>query len=182
MRATRRAAVPAALLVGACLLATPASARESGEAPSTGAASSGSWGALASLSATPPYAYASVTRTVSSNTGVLGYLVNTGSIPLSGATYSLTLTGKNGGSVALQTCTGGTWTASGSTYACSGGTVATIASVTMGTTTTTAASTVPATPGATMAILIKDTNASGTLTIGVSVARTQARAATTTSS
>jgi hypothetical protein len=109
---------------------------------------------------------------------------NTGSLALTGATYSMTRGGLIVGTATIDACVGGTWNES--TNACTGGVVTSV--VTSGNTpqSVSASGTYPAAVSGTVRMRVSLSaaiSAVASVTLAVSVSRTtQVRAATTTNS
>lgn len=176
----------AALLVCTCL--TPAEAASTAQASSAGvAASSGSWGAVATTNTTAPYGTGTLTLPLP-NAGTVGQpsyppqfftVGNTGTLTLTGATYTATGTPTTA-TFTLESCTAG-WNEAANT--CPG----TITTVLTTATSPQASTIVPA--GAGQGIRLR-ASVAGTiakqtvpaLTIGLSVTRAQVWAATITGS
>jgi hypothetical protein len=174
----RRAAAVAAVLLGTSIFGSVALAGTTGQAAKTQPVTSGTWQAVASptsvtfpasLSA-PPAQYLSVN--------------NTGSLPLTGATYTMTRSGLIVGTVNVDACVGGTWNES--TGACTGGVITSVVTSLNTPKSDSATGTFPAAPGGStrMRVTLSIANASpSTVTLAVSVTRsTQVRAGTTTDS
>ena len=170
---TRRAAVVSVALCGSIAFAVPSYAAIVTRVPvSTQQVDSGQWGAVPS--------------TTSLTFGALGVsqmyftVTNTGTLPLTGATY--TVSGSNfkvGMTLSLLACVGGTWNMTSG--ACVGGTVQTIVSTTGAA--ASAAVTSPAAVGAgttLQASLSKNPARTTAGSVTVTVDRSQVRAATVT--
>jgi hypothetical protein len=173
----RRALLPA--VVAALALGTPATAgaATTANATATTTAATGTWAATLY----DPYGQASTGKPVS-----MGWLItspsvylsvrNTGTLPLTGQTYTLVKQGLIG-SFTATACLGATWTASG--------TCPTNDTEYLGSTATIGgtAADLPLAPGESVSIKVTATRAALiTVTLSVSVARDQVRAASTTSS
>lgn len=190
----RAAAAIAAAVLLVCT-STPARAATTANAASASqAASSGTWGAVATLSTTAPYGSGSLTLSFA-NIGGVGnpaftpqYFTvgNTGTLPLIAASYGGSTSAQPNMQFIIESCST-TWNEA--TGACTGGTTATVL------TTPTGTSTIPSTLGPAPATSgpgirlrasvafngsVPKTPAS-TLTISITVDRTQVRSATTTS-
>jgi hypothetical protein len=173
----RRALLPA--LVAALALGTPAtaSAATTANATATHATASGTWAATLY----DAYGQASIGKPVSMSwliTSPSVYLSvrNTGTLPLTGQTYTLSRQGLLG-SFTATACLGATWTASG---VCPSNDTEFL-----GSTTTTGGTDadVPLAPGQSVSIRVAATRAALiTVTLSVSVDRDQVRTASTTNS
>ncbi len=173
--------VAAAAIAMIVVAATPAWAGESGKATHTQTLGSGSWGAAGSTTSGSPAI--GTPFTLSWNlvtllpTSQYFKVVNTGSLDLSGETYTTVNSG--GPTVALTACVGATWNAG--TGTCGGSQVSLGQSGGGATTTTTAISS-----GASLSVRAQTTGvlSLGAFTTSVTVAtvRSQARSATTTNS
>lgn len=146
------------------------------------ATTSATWGALPTQAATAPYVPAALALTfaVAAATPRPQYfwVVNTGTVSLTHASYTVTETGAPGLSATVQACVGGTWNET--TDAC-GGAVTTVATSGTG---ATASTVVPASPSAQVRLRAVLSGApvvtAAVVTTSIAVARTDARAATTT--
>jgi hypothetical protein len=172
-RAGAAAAVTALLL---CTSLAAADAASSAQATSAATAvSSGSWGAVATTSTSPPYGSNPLALTFTlMGTGTQYFnLVNTGTLPLIGGTITATTTAS---SAVIEACST-TW--SESNGRCPSGVVTTVASTGAG---PTPYSTPLPASGSSVRLRARITGLklSSTVTIGVEVSRTQARAVTTT--
>jgi hypothetical protein len=144
---------------------------------------SGVWAALPTQAASAPYVPAALTLTfaVAAITPRPQYfwVVNTGTLSITRASYTVTETGALGLSATVEACVGGTWNET--TDACSGGTITTVAASGAGATSSTA---VPASPAAQLRLRAVLSGAPAVtvavVTTSIAVARTDARAATTT--
>jgi len=171
----QRAAVIAVALCASLGVALPSYAGITTRVPvSTQQVGSGQWGAAPS--------------TTTLSFGTLGVpqiyftVTNTGTLPLTGATYTLSGTNfKVGMSLSLLACVGGSWNMTSG--ACIGGTPQTVVTTTGAA--ASAAVTAPAAPGAVTTLLAQLSKAPGKTTVGsvtVTVDRSQVRAATVTNS
>ena len=189
----RAAAAIAAAVLLACT-STPAQAATFANAAASQTVSSGSWGAVASLSTAAPYGSGPLTLSFTNN-GIPAHpsftpkyftIGNTGTIPIMQATYVGTTTAPSTVRFIIESCTS-TWNET--TGACPGGTVATILTTPTGTSTIPATSGPgPANSGTAIRLRARITFSGNvpktpapTLTIGITVDRTQVRTATTTS-
>ena len=165
------AAAATALLL--CTSLAAADAASSAQAASAAAAvTSGSWGAVATTSATPPYGNSPLVLTMTTTTDTRSFnVVNTGTLPLTGVILQATT---NRGAAVIEACTT-TWNEP--LHLCSLGSITVAA--TSGTGATTYA--VPLPTGSSVRLRARTTSGQRnfTLTIGLNVTRTQARAATT---
>lgn len=164
---------------------TSATAAEQALARRTAAVvtTSGVWAALPTQLGSAPYVPTALTLTfaVSALTPRPQYfwVVNTGTVSLSRASYTVTETGAPGLSATVQACVGGTWNES--TDACTGGTITTVATSGAGATSSTAVPVLPAAQLRLRAVLSGAPAVSvAVVTTSIAVARTDARAATTT--
>lgn len=114
------------LALGA-VLALPASALAAVAATNSAAVgmSTATWAAVATSrngsAGNSAYTYTYVRGSSGSARNALFDIVNTGSVPLSGVTLSLTNTqDRPSGNVTVTACVNGAWTGSGSSYTCSG--------------------------------------------------------------
>lgn len=145
---------------------------------------SGIWAALPTQLSSAPYVPAALTLTfataVTTPRPQYFWVVNTGTITLSKASYTVTETGALGLTATVEACVGGSWNES--TDACSG-TVTTVATSGGGATSSTV---VPAAASAQVRLRAKVSGAptvtAAIVTVSVAVARTDARSATTTDS
>ncbi|WAH95868.1 hypothetical protein [Arthrobacter sp. MMS18-M83] len=190
---SRTAAAIAAAVLLVCT-STPADAATTANATSASqTASSGTWGAVASLSTTAPYGSGPLTLTFTNNgkpatpSFVPQYFTvgNTGTLPITAASYGGSTSAPSSVQFFIESCSG-TWDEP--TGACLGGTATTILTTPFGT------STIPDTPGPAPAtsgagLRLRASVASTgnvsksailTLTLSISVDRTQVRSATTT--
>jgi len=193
MHTGRRAVRPltALLAVLACLAgvqaATPSTATASIQAlarhSSSVATTSGKWAALPTQLGSAPYVPAALTLTfavaVTTPRPQYFWVVNTGTVSLTKATYTVTETGAVGVTATVEACVGGTWNET--TDACTGGVITTVATSSGG---ATSSSVVPAAASAQVRLRAKLSGApavaAALVTTSVAVARTDARAATTT--
>jgi hypothetical protein len=142
---------------------------------------SGSWAAVAAMTVTKPYPNAPLTLTFTRNAGnppasQYFYGINSGSLDLIGATITLSVSPS--ANTVIEDCTT-TWNTSNDT--CPGGTIATVLSTATASSTTVTIPDVPS--GVFYQLRCRITTAitaTTTATIGITVNRTQARAATTT--
>jgi hypothetical protein len=140
------------------------------------------WSALPTQAAAGPYTPSALALTFAAALVTpppqYFWVVNTGSVSLTGATYTVTEAGSAGVTATIQACVGGTWNET--TDACSG-VVTAVATSGAG---ATASSVVPATPSAQTrlrAVLSgPPTVTAAVVTTSIAVARTNARSATTT--
>jgi hypothetical protein len=145
---------------------------------------SASWGALPTQAASAPYVPAALALTfaVAATTPRPQYfwVVNTGTVSLTRASYTVTETGAPGLTATVQACVGGSWNET--TDACSGS-ITTVATSGAGATSSTA---VPASPSAQLRLRAMLSGAplatAAVVTTSIAVARTDARAASTTNS
>jgi hypothetical protein len=168
-------AVTALLLCTSLTTANAAGTAQTTSAPA--AVSSGSWGAVATTRGSAPYGTAPLALTFT----VLGAdrqyfnVVNTGTLPLIGQTFTATTTA---GSAAIEACSTA-WNES--TGSCPSGIITTVTTTGVG-----PKSFAAPLPTAGSAIRLRANKTSGllsfTVTVGVSVARTQVRMASTTGS
>jgi hypothetical protein len=188
-----RAATAVAAAVLLVCTSTPADATTGGAASASQTASSGTWGAVATLSTAAPYGSGPLTLTFT-NLGSAGnpsfppqYFTvgNTGTLPLRAASYGGSTQAQSTVQFLIESCSA-TWNET--TGACPGGTVTTVLTTPAGT------STIPATPGpaptaAGTGIRLRakvslsgnlPNNTTPTLNISITVDRTQVRTATTT--
>jgi len=181
---TRLALVTAVAVAVVGLESLPAGAKVSANAVSAGQkVTSGSWSAVASKTSTAPYPTGALTLTFTKNgtnppASQYFYGINSGSLDLIGAT--LTLAVSPSASATIEDCTT-TWNTTNDT--CPGGTIVTVLSTTTSTSTTVTIPDVPS--GVFYQLRARITTAitqTTTVTVGLSVTRAQARAATTTSS
>jgi hypothetical protein len=143
---------------------------------------SGIWSALPTQLASAPYVPAALALTfaVAATTPRPQYfwVVNTGTVSLTHASYTVTETGALGLSATVQACVGGTWNET--TDACSG-VVTTVATSGAG---ATASTVVPGSPSAQLRLRALLSGAPAVtvavVTTSIAVARADARAATTT--
>jgi hypothetical protein len=173
-RTTRAVAVAAVLLVMTLAARGSATARPIADATATHTLTSGTWKAAPSsttfsfaASVLPPPQYFNV--------------ANTGSLDLVGATYALSVTGLSVGTVSVRACT----LAWNESLNLCGGVVTTIVTNVNSPQSVTGVGLYPASAGSSIRLQIIDSaaNASAvTATLTISVARSQVRAATTTSS
>ena len=183
-RAGRAIAVAGALL-GVLGISTAKLAIAGGTAGNATAAqtvTSGTWKALPTTLGSPPYLTQSLVLTFllgASPPPQYFWVVNTGSLTLSGATYTVGITGTPGASASIAACVGGTWNES--TGACSG-TITTLVTTATG---SAASAVVPAAAGSSIRLRASVTSAltiADVVTVGVSVSRSQVRAATSSNS
>src|SRR5690348_1528797 len=118
-----RAVVASTALLGVLGAVVPSDAGTTGRASVTSSVGSGSWSVVATSASTAPYGSGPLTL----NFGALGAqtiffnAVNTGTLSLTGATYSVSATNMpNGSNVSLFACLGGVWNLI--TVTCVGGT------------------------------------------------------------
>jgi hypothetical protein len=163
---------------------TPATASEVALARHSAAVSttSAKWAALSTQAASAPYVPAALALTfaVALTTPPPQYfwVVNTGTVSLTRASYTVTETGAPGLSATVEACVGGTWNES--TNACSG-TVTTVATSGAGATSSTAVPTASSARIRLRAVLSgAPTISAAVVTTSIAVARTDVRAATTT--
>lgn len=191
---SRAAAAIAAAVLLVCT-STPADAAATANTTSASqTASSGTWGAVATLNTAAPYGSGSLTLSFANNGGVGNpaftpqYFTvgNTGTLPLTAASYGGSTSAQPNVQFIVESCTTAWNEGTGS---CTGGTIATVL------TTPTGTSTIPSTLGPAPAssgagIRLRASAAfngsvpktpASTLTISITVDRTQVRAATTTS-
>jgi len=143
---------------------------------------SGVWAALPTQAASAPYLPAALALTfaVSVSTPAPQYfwVVNTGTVSLTSATYTVTETGVAGITATVEACVGGVWNES--TNACSGA-VTTVATSGAG---ATSSAVVPAAPSAQIRLRARVSGpplaTAAVVTTSIAVARGDARAATTT--
>lgn len=190
---SRTAAAIAAAVLLVCT-STPADAATTANAASASqTASSGTWGAVATLSTTAPYGSGALVLAFSNNGNpahpsfIPQYFTvgNTGILPITAASYGGSTSAPTTVQFFIESCSG-TWNET--TDLCLGGTAATILTTPAGT------STIPATPGpapATSGTGIRlrarvsfsgsvPNGTTSTLTISITVDRTQVRTATIT--
>jgi hypothetical protein len=172
---TRRAAVISVALCGSLAFALPSYAGIVTRIPvSPQQIDTGQWGAAPSTTMLP-----FGTQGVQS---LYFTVTNTGTLPLTGATY--TLSGSNfkvGMTLSLLACVGGTWDMT--TNVCTGGTVQTVVTTTGPT--ASAAVTLPAAPGASTTLQAELSKNPARTTVGslmVTVDRSQVRASTVVNS
>jgi hypothetical protein len=147
------------------------------------ATTSGIWAALPTQASSAPYVPVALPLTfavaVTTPRPQYFWVVNTGTVSLSSATYTVTETGALGLTATVEACVGGTWNET--TDACTGGTITTVATSSGG---ATSSSVVPASPAAQVRLRARvsgpPTVAAAVVTTSVAVARANARAATTT--
>ncbi len=166
--------------------ATPATAAEQALARHSSAVttSSGIWAALPTQAASAPYVRSALALTfavaVVTPRPQYFWVVNTGTLSLTGASYTVTETGSPGISATVEACVGGSWNES--TDACSG-TVTTVATSGGG---AMSSSVVSAAPSAQVRLRARvsgpPTVTAAVVTTSISVARGNARAAATTDS
>jgi hypothetical protein len=183
---SRTAATLAATALLVCASLTPAEAASTAQASSAGvAASSGAWGAVATTNTAAPYGTGALVLSFP-NAGTNGQpsyppqfftVGNTGTINLTAATYTATGTPATA-SFTIESCSGA-WNETANTCP---GTITTVITTAMSPQTSTA---VPAGAGQSIRLRAKVTGTIAkftvpSLTLGVSVTRAQARAATTT--
>jgi len=145
---------------------------------------SGIWAALPTQLGSAPYVPSALTLTfavaVTTPRPQYFWVVNTGTVALSKATYTVTETGALGVTATVEACVGGSWDET--TDACSG-TITTVATSSGGATSSTV---VPGSASAQVRLRAKLNGApavtAAVVTTSVAVARTDARAATTTDS
>jgi hypothetical protein len=150
---------------------------------STQSVTSGTWKALPTTLSAPPYLTQSLVLTfplsVVAPSPQYFWVVNTGTLTLTAATYSVSITGTGGAVATLAACVGGSWNESLGT--CSGS-ITTLVNSTTGS----ASSTVVPTAGNSeirlRATVSSAVSLADVVTINVSVARSQVRTAKTTSS
>ncbi|MDQ1685073.1 MAG: hypothetical protein QOC82_1810 [Frankiaceae bacterium] len=143
---------------------------------------SGVWAALPTTAASAPYVPTALALTfavaVTTPRPQYFWVVNTGTVSLTGASYTVTETGALGLTATVQACVGGSWNET--TDACSG-TITTVATSGAGATSSTV---VPGAPSAQVRLRALLSGAPtvtvAVVTTSISVARTDARAATTT--
>ena len=148
------------------------------------ASTSGVWAALPTQAASAPYVPTALALTfavaVSTPRPQYFWVVNTGTLSLTRATYTVTETGALGISATVEACVGGTWDES--TDACSG-TITAVATSGGG---ATSSSVVPAAPSAQIRLRARLTGPpaviAAVVTTSISIARADARSATTTNS
>jgi hypothetical protein len=170
-----RVVVPA-VVAAMGLVPGTASAATTANALATTAATSGTWSATLHNAAGVASTGQPVTMSwLTWSPPVYLSVRNSGALPLTGQTYTLTRTGFTT-SYTATACLGGYWNGGGN---CTGETL------TLDSTTTTTATSadLPLAPGESASIKVTATRAgTATVTLSVSVARTQARPAATTSS
>jgi hypothetical protein len=156
---------------------------EAGNAAATNTVTSGTWKALPTTLGSPPYLTQSLVLTfalsVTPPPAQYFWVVNTGSLTLTGATYTVGITGTPGASASISACVGGTWNESSG--ACSGS-ITTLVTTAAG---SAASVVVPAAAGASIRLRASVTSAltlADIVTVGVSVSRSQVRAATSSNS
>jgi hypothetical protein len=185
MARTGRAIALAVALLGVLGVSTAKLALASGEAgkaTATHTVTSGTWKALPTTLGSPPYLTQSLVLTFllgASPPPQYFWVVNTGSLTLTGATYTVGITGTPGASASISACVGGTWNETSG--ACSG-TITTLVTTAAG---SAASAVVPAAAGASIRLRATVTSAltlADIVTVGVSVSRSQVRAATATDS
>ena len=145
---------------------------------------SGSWAALPTQAASAPYVPSALALTfavaVSTPRPQYFWVVNTGTLALTGASYTVTESGSVGITATVEACVGGTWNES--TDACSG-TITTVATSGAG---ATSSSVVPASPAAQVRLRARVSGPpaviAAVVTTSISVATGNVRAATTTDS
>ena len=168
------AAVATALLLCTSLAAADAASSAQAKTTTTAAVTSGSWAAVATTATAPPYSTGPLALTFSSLLAEPQYfnLVNTGTLPLAAVTFEATTTR---GSAVIEACNS-TWNELLGTCPTGAITVAT-----SGTGPT--PYTVPLSVGSSVRLRASVSNGRNlTMTIGVNVARAQARAAAITGS
>lgn len=163
---------------------TPATAAEVALARHSAAVTtrSATWAALSTQLASAPYVPSALALTfavaVTTPPPQYFWVVNTGTVSLTRAGYTVTETGSPGLTATVQACVGGTWNET--TDACSA-TITTVATSGAGLTSSTA---VPAAPSARVRLRAivsgPPTISAGVVTTSITVARTDVRAATTT--
>ncbi|MGO4856131.1 hypothetical protein [Arthrobacter sp. 2MCAF14] len=190
----RRAAAAIAAAVLLACTSTPAQAVTLATTTTASqAVSSGSWGAVASKSTAAPYGSGPLTLSFTNNgnpahpsfTPKYFTIGNTGTIPITQANYVGTTTAPSTVRFIIESCTS-TWNET--TGACPGGTVATVLTTPWGTSTIPATSgPAPADSGTAIRLRARITFSGSvpktpapTLTIGITVDRTQVRTGTTT--
>jgi hypothetical protein len=174
----------AALLTVSLVGATAAAASGAATASASQTTGSGSWAALATQQSSAPYLTSALTLTFAAALTTpppqYFWVVNSGTITLTRAGYTVTETGAVGVTATVQACTGGTWNES--TNTCSGS-ITTVATSGAGATLSTSAPTAGGSKVRLRALLnLPPTLAAALVTVSVAVARTDARAATTTDS
>jgi hypothetical protein len=185
MPRTGRAIAVAVALLGVLGVSTARLAIASGTAGNASMSqtvTSGTWKALPTTLGSPPYLTQSLILTFllgASPPPQYFWVVNTGSLTLTGATYTLSISGTPGASASIAACVGGTWNES--TGTCSGS-ITTLVSTAAGSAGSTV---VPVAAGSSVRLRASVTSAltvADIVTVGVSVSRSQVRAATSTSS
>lgn len=186
-RRAARAFVLLSLVAGVLAGVHPALAAALAVARADSSATAGSWGVAAAAVGGAPVVGQSFTVQWVPATTVYFDVVNTGTVALSGTTWTGTNSKASNGAappeVAFDACVGGTWNTT--TGTCSG-TVSRVAA-TSGGTFTVASTTTARTPGGRLSVrgtVVSLTNFPHTYStaLGFSVTRGQTRAATTTSS
>lgn len=163
---------------------TPATAAEVALARHSAAVgtTSATWAALSTQLASEPYVPSALVLTfavaVTTPRPQYFWVVNTGTVSLTRAGYTVTETGSLGVTATVQACVGGTWDET--TDACSGS-ITTVATSVAGPTSSTV---VPAAPAAKVRLRAivsgPPTISAAIVTTSIAVARTDVRAATTT--
>ena len=168
--------------------ATPTSATAAEQALARHSAAvvttSATWAALPTQASTAPYVPAALSLTfavaVTTPPPQYFWVVNTGTVSLSTASYTVTETGAVGLTATVEACVGGSWNETNDT--CSG-TITTVATSSGG---ATSSSAVPAAPSAQVRLRARvsgpPTVTAAVVTTSVAVARSNVRAATTTNS
>lgn len=171
------------LVVGLLAPTSDAAIGTGAQSPSTSAAS-GTWAAVATTSSAPPYTNAALELTfgvsvIDPPAPQYFNVVNTGTLPLTGATYSAAISGAPGATATIYACVGGTWNEG--TGACSG-TITSVVTSAEGTASSTVVATAVNASVRLQANVTTVLSLPTTLTVDVSVDRSQARTATTTNS
>ena len=170
--------------LGATATVAPATAAEVALARHSAAVgtTSATWAALSTQLSSAPYVPSALALTfaiaVTTPPPQYFWVVNTGTVSLTHAGYTVTETGSPGVTATVQACVGGTWNET--TDACSG-TVTTVATSGAGLTSSTV---VPAAPAARVRLRAvvsgAPTISAAVVTTSIAITRTDVRAATTT--
>lgn len=192
---SRAAAAIAAAVLLACT-STPAQAATIATTATTSqqTATSGTWGAVATLNTAAPYGNGPLVLTFTNlgNPATPSFMPqyftvgNTGNLPITGASYGGSTSAQSSVQFFVESCSG-TWNET--IGVCLGGTVATVLTTPFGTSAIPATpGPAPATPGAGIRLRARvsfsgniPNNLTPTLTLSISVDRTQVRTAITTS-
>jgi hypothetical protein len=173
-----RAVVMTTALLGVLASVAPSQVATNAQSRATHTVASATWAVVATTAGSAPYGTGPLVLDFGTS-GVRDHffnVVNTGSVALTGTTYSVSGAGMpNGGTVTLGACVGGVWNEA--TDTCTGGTATAIATSdgTFTTASVSAAGLYPQTVGAgvrLLALLSKNPKPTTTVTVGVSVSRT----------